>query len=96
MAWLLVWRSAFEDDVPVLFENATDREALVESLLDRPAEGERRNWDVSFLRNFNDWELEVVAAFLNLIDSHIPIRREEMEVYRDWDFNVQSFYKKKV
>ena len=70
-----MWRSAFEDDVPVLFENATDREALVESMLDRPAEGERRNWDVSFLRNFNDWELEVVAAFLNLIDSHIPIRQ---------------------
>jgi hypothetical protein len=28
-------------------------------------------WDVTFAHNFNDWEVEVVVAFLNLLDSHV-------------------------
>lgn len=26
-------------------------------------------WDVTFIRNFNDWEVDIVASFLNLLYS---------------------------
>jgi hypothetical protein len=28
---------------------------------------------MSFVPNFNDWEMEAVASFLNLLSSHIPV-----------------------
>ena len=34
--------------------------------------GARRCWDVRFFRDFNDWGLELVAAFTHHLDSHIP------------------------
>uniref|UniRef100_A0A2N9HJL9 SGTA homodimerisation domain-containing protein n=1 Tax=Fagus sylvatica TaxID=28930 RepID=A0A2N9HJL9_FAGSY len=33
-------------------------------------------WDVTFVRNFNDWEVEGVVACLNLLDSHVPSRED--------------------
>jgi len=36
---------------------------------------------VEFMRNFNDWEIDGVASFFLLLESHIPIKGEnEMEV----------------
>ena len=29
-------------------------------------------WNVTFVCNFNDWEVQVVVSFFNLIYSHIP------------------------
>lgn len=30
-----------------------------------------------FLRNFNAWEIDGVASFLHLLESHFPIREGE-------------------
>lgn len=49
--------------------SAIDRAASVESLLVRQVVGERRGWDVQFLHDFNNWELELVTAFLHCIVS---------------------------
>ena len=54
---------------PVLYESAIDRAASVESLLVRQVVGERRGWDEQFLHDFNNWELELVTAFLHCIVS---------------------------
>ena len=28
------------------------------------------NWCVEFIRNFNDWEIDELASFFHLLDSH--------------------------
>lgn len=38
----------------------------MESLLVLQGVGERRSWDVQFLCDFNNWELELVRAFSSL------------------------------
>ena len=42
------------------------------NLLVRPDVGARRHWDVIFFKDFNDWGLELAAAFTHHLDSHIP------------------------
>ena len=36
-------------------------------------EGQSRNWRVEFIRNFNDWEIDEVASFFHLLDSHTTL-----------------------
>ena len=52
---------------PVLFECASNQDATIEDVLIHQAEG--IEWDVTFIRNFNDWEVDIVASFLNLLYS---------------------------
>lgn len=55
------------ESFPILYENATDREASVESLLMKQQGGAvRRSWDVRFHCDFNNGEMELVAAFIHL------------------------------
>lgn len=58
------------ESFPILYENATDREASVESLLMRQQRrgggGVRRSWDVRFHCDFNIRGMELVAAFIHL------------------------------
>ena len=42
-----------------------DKNASVESLLERQVERQSRNWRVEFVRNFNDWEIDEVASFFH-------------------------------
>ena len=44
----------------------------MESMLVRQVTGKREHWDVRFIQDFNDWELDMVALFLHCLDSHIP------------------------
>jgi hypothetical protein len=52
-------------------------------------------WDVAFAHNFNDWEVKVVVAVLNLLDSHV-LSREGVDSWR-WRmkrngvFDIRSF-----
>ena len=48
----------------------------MESMLVRQVPGKMRHWDVRFIRDFNDWELDMVASFLHCLDSHIPNRED--------------------
>ena len=48
----------------------------MESMLVRQVTGKRRHWDVRFIQDFNDWELDMVASFLHCLDSHIPNRED--------------------
>lgn len=49
-----------------------------------------------FQRCFNDWEMELVAAFIHLIESHIPLNENVDRVWcklkMNGDFNIRSFY----
>ena len=46
-----------------------DKNASVESLLERQVEGQSRNWRVEFIRNFNNWEIDEVklASFFPFV-----------------------------
>jgi hypothetical protein len=65
-------------------------------LLSRSGEGEARVWNFSFIRDFNDWEMDEVLNFFNLIHSKIP-RHEGPDVMK-WSlrqhgrFDAKSFY----
>ena len=55
----------------------------------------RRAWDVRFPWDFNDQDVELVASFLNFLDSNIPIKEgpEKMccRLKRDGELNIFSF-----
>lgn len=78
---------------PDLFDYASTREATIESVLLRQNGG--IDWNVSFVRNFNEWEMENVASFLNLLNSHIPASSDPDALYwhlkRDGGFDIRSF-----
>lgn len=66
------------------------------NLLVRPYVGARRCWDVRFFRDFNDWGLELVAAFTHHLDSHIPSNEDGDQVRwrlkSNGEFNIHSYY----
>ena len=85
-----------KDAFPVLFACATDQQATIDSLLTRSASGSYSDWNVNFVRNFNDWEMEGVISFFGLLHS-----RSSFKVGGDglrWRlkgngmFNICSYY----
>ena len=60
----------------LFYDNSINWEASMESMLVRQVTGKRRHWDVRFIQDFNDWELDMVASFLHCLDSHIPNRED--------------------
>jgi hypothetical protein len=61
---------ALKDVFPNLFECASHKDAFMNEVLNW--HNGKVVWNVSFMRNFNDWELDSVAEFLTLIDSKAP------------------------
>lgn len=43
------------------------QDVSVGSLWERQNDRELRSWDVNFVRDFNDWELEEVTSFFNVL-----------------------------
>lgn len=61
-------KDAFSD----LYSCMVDKDALVSSILVSHLGGDGRSWNMKFLRDFHDWELESATSFLELIYSHLP------------------------
>jgi hypothetical protein len=59
-----------KDGFPDLYDCASNCQATIDSILIRSASGSRADWNVQFVRNFNDWEVEGVASFFGLLHSH--------------------------
>ena len=59
-------------------------------------DGMGMSWNVQFLRDFHDWELEFVNSFLDFIYSKIPrgkgSNRMRWLLTRNGVFNVCSYY----
>ena len=87
---------SLKDDFPHLFECSRDREVFIDSLFSRSNGVETREWQLQFVRNFNDWEVDMVAAFFNLIQSKAPVH--ELDDVIKWSlkkngtFDISSFY----
>jgi hypothetical protein len=61
-----------KDSFPDLYACASNKAATISEVLVR--ENGRVDWQVTFMRNFNDWELDNVASFLGLLQTHCPSR----------------------
>ena len=83
-----------KESFPVLYDCASNQAATISEVLVR--ENGRVAWNVTFARNFNDWELDSVASFLGLLQSHIP--SWGVDVGLRWNlkkngiFDIRSFY----
>lgn len=83
----------------VLYDNFRDRDASMASLLVRSSMGERQSWHSRFLQDFNDLELDLVASFLRLLESHIPITEDgdkvKWRLKKNEEFDIRSLYNAK-
>ena len=78
------------------FECSRDREAFIDSLFSHPNGVETREWQLQFVRNFNDWEVDMVAAFFNLIHSKSTVHESDdvikWSLKKNGTFDIRSFY----
>jgi hypothetical protein len=87
---------SLKDEFPLLFKCYRDREAFIDSLYSRVNGVETREWHLQFVRNFNDWEMDMVAAFFNRIHAKSPVHESEdvlkWSLKKNRTFDISSFY----
>ncbi|RVW46135.1 Transposon TX1 uncharacterized 149 kDa protein [Vitis vinifera] len=93
--WTDVWCSetALSNCFPHLFAMAVQRNATVEEMWDQNSGHE--NWNLNFLRDFNDWELGLVGDFLQILRGHKPSGVEDSVLWskgRRAHFRVKEAY----
>ena len=89
----------FQVTLPVLYAITANREASVGSCLAQQGLEVRRGWDVRFIRDTNDWEVDLMAAdFIHILVSNTPSLESEdhmrWKLKRNRDFDTYSFYNK--
>ena len=79
---------------PVLFSCSASRDASIASSLSG-VNGDR-TWNITFIRDFNDWEVDQVLAFFNFLQSQIPSTADPDSMH--WKlrhhgiFDTKSYY----
>ena len=58
---------------PILYNFAANKEASIESSLMCQGVGNRKTWDVHFIRGPNDWEVDVVDDFFQFLATNLPL-----------------------
>ena len=96
------WQNNWCGDVPLkvmfrlLFSCSTSHSASIESCLSASDVGEGRAWNITFIRDFNDWEVEEVLAFFTFIHSKIRTSLDSdsllWKLRQHGEFDVKSFY----
>jgi hypothetical protein len=80
----------------LLFACSTSQSASLASCLSISAVGEGRIWNLTFVREFNDWEVEEVLEFFHFIHSKIPAGLDpdnmRWKLRQHGNFDVKSFY----
>ena len=61
-----------KEKFPELYSCTVDKDVLVSSVLETNLNGDGSSWNVRFLWDFHDWELDLVTSFLDFIYSHLP------------------------
>ena len=98
--WQDVWYGdlSFQLAFPRLYGIAADREVTVEMSLPRQGVEETRCWDVRFIRDLNDWEMEEGLQFFRLLGAKTPPLgvgdRLRWKLQSNGFFDTRSFYNK--
>ena len=83
---------------PRLYGIAFDKEVSVEASLLRKGVEERRSWNVRFIRDFNDWEMDEGLLFLRILGVNTPPMeaRDQMrwKLKPNGVFDIRSYYNK--
>ena len=87
---------ALMDRFPTLYACSNQREATIASVLLRPAVGGSCDWNITFVRDFNDWEIDLVVEFFQILASNSPSTggpdRLCWKGHKDGVFTSRSFY----
>ena len=79
----------------VLYNIATNKAASTDFSLLWNGMGDRKSWDVRFIRSPNDWEVD---DFFQFLASKLPLaddgNRMSWQLTKNGDFNIRSFYHK--
>jgi hypothetical protein len=93
---VLFWHDKWCTELPlkdmysVIFACSNNKDAFIASLFEEPIAGRSRVWNVSFCRDFNDWEMDLVESFFLLLHSHAPISTEADKL--SWVLNTSSLF----
>ena len=96
--WVDKWCSdtPLKELFPLLFLCSTNREASIESVLSSSDLPNLCAWNISFVQDFNDWELPVVMSFFKFLQPFLSKRekRDTMiwKLHRSGEFDVSPFY----
>ena len=87
---------ALMDRFPSLYACSTHRDVTIASVLMRPDAGGPCEWNVTFGRDFNDWELDLVVEFFQLLASNTSTKEGpdglRWKGRKDGVFASRSFY----
>ena len=78
---------------PHLYGMAAHRNATVEEMWDQNVG--QGGWDLRFMRDFNDWELDMVGNLLHVLRSYKPTLEEDLVYWkgeRNGQFKVKEAY----
>ena len=83
---------------PILYNFAANKEASIESSLMCQGAGNRKTWDVRFIRGPNNWEADMVDDFFRFLTSNLPFvidgDRMRWKLTKNGDFTICSYYHK--
>jgi hypothetical protein len=84
-----------KDVFPDLFACASNLDATIDSLLIQSVSGSRSEWNVTFVRYFNDWEVEGVVSF-EFLHYHASFKEGgdglRLRLKGNGVFDIRSFY----
>jgi|UniRef100_A0A2N9JBP0 hypothetical protein len=96
------WHDSWCGDVPlksmfpVLFACSSARDASIADSLSNSGVNGGRIWDITFIRDFKDWEVDQVLAFFHYIHSRIPSTVDpdcmRWKLRQHGVFDAKSFY----
>ena len=72
--------------------STVDKDLLVYSCLELAVGGGSSSWNVRFVCRFNDWKLESVRSFFDILYSNIPSRGVHDHLRGNGKFDVKSYY----
>ena len=72
--WMDKWCGdiPLKDLFPLLFLCSTNRDASLEFVMSNSDQPNSRAWNISFIRDFNDWELPDVMSFFTFLQPLLP------------------------
>ena len=80
------WKDSWCTDTPLshcfnhLFVLAAHRDATIEEMWDQ--DSSQGDWNLVFVKDFNDWELDMVGDLLHTLRGHRPSLEDDSVMWR--------------